>query len=75
VISEVFKSGNSLALRLPEELHPCEGKMNIEASGNCWIVSPVKKRTSWPKGFFARIKLSDADAFQRPSRGEFKART
>ena len=77
MIAEVFKCGNSMALRLPEELHPCEGEMQIEADGDCWKVSPVKpaKKAAWPEGFFARIRLSDPDSFQRPSQGEFKAET
>jgi antitoxin component of MazEF toxin-antitoxin module len=69
MIAKVFKSGNSLALRLPRELHPREGEMQIEAVGDRWIVSPVKSAT-WPKGFFARIRLSEPDLFQRPSQGE-----
>jgi virulence-associated protein VagC len=74
MISEVFKCGDSLALRLPKELHPREGKMQIQASGDCWIVSPVDpvKKAAWPKGFFARIRLSDPDSFQRPSQGELR---
>jgi virulence-associated protein VagC len=46
VIAKVFKSGNSLVLRLPKE-----GEMQIEVLGNRWIVSPIRQR-SWPRGFF-----------------------
>ncbi len=69
MIAKVFKSGNSLALRLPKELRLKVGEVQIEAVGDRWIVSPVKK-SSWPKGFFARIRLSDPDSFTRPSQGE-----
>ena len=69
MIAKVFKSGNSFALRLPKELRPQAGEVQIEAVGDRWIVSPVKK-AAWPKGFFARIRLSDPDSFQRPSQGE-----
>jgi virulence-associated protein VagC len=74
VIAKIFKSGNSLALRLPKELRARVGEVQIEAAGDRWIVSPVKAAT-WPKGFFARIRLSDPDSFQRPSQGEFRTRT
>jgi virulence-associated protein VagC len=69
MIAKVFKSGNSLALRLPKELRPQEGEVRIEAVGDRWIVSPLKP-AAWPKGFFARIQLSDPDSFKRPSQGE-----
>jgi virulence-associated protein VagC len=68
---KVFKSGNSMALRLPKDLNPTEGEMQIEVVGNRWIVSPVKPE-SWPKGFFSRIRLMDSAAFQRPPQGEFR---
>jgi virulence-associated protein VagC len=69
MIAKVFKSGNSLALRLPKELRPRKGEVRIEAVGDRWIVSPVKP-AAWPKGFFARIRLSHPEAFKRPSQGE-----
>ncbi len=71
MIAKVFKSGNSLALRLPKELHPEEGEMQIEAVGEQWIVSPVKA-AAWPKGFFSRIRLSDPAPLQRPSQGDHR---
>ena len=69
MIAKVFKSGNSLALRLPRELRPKAGEVRIEAVGDRWIVSPVKP-AGWPKGFFARIRLRDPEPFKRPSQGE-----
>jgi len=71
MITKVFKSGNSLALRLPRELHPQEGEMWIEALGERWVVSPIKP-ASWPKGFFSRIRLSDPAPFKRPPQGEHR---
>ena len=71
MIAKIFKSGNSLALRLPKELHPAEGEVEIETVGDRWIVSPVKP-ASWPKGFFSRIRLSDPHPFQRPAQGEHR---
>ncbi len=69
MIAKVFKAGNSLALRLPRELVPKEGEMEIEAVGDRWIVSPIKPVT-WPKGFFARIRLTKPGPFKRPPQGE-----
>jgi len=69
VIAKIFKSGNSLALRLPKELHPSVGEVEIEEVGGRWVVSPLKP-ASWPKGFFSRIRLTDAAPFERPPQGE-----
>jgi virulence-associated protein VagC len=71
MIAKVFKSGNSLALRLPKELRPVEGEMEIETVGDRWIISPLK-RTSWPRGFFARIRLQDPAGFKRPPQGDHR---
>jgi virulence-associated protein VagC len=71
MIAKVFKSGNSLALRLPKELKPEEGEVQIEVIGDRWVVSPVKP-ASWPKNFFQRIRLSDPTPFRRPPQGEHR---
>jgi len=71
MIAKVFKSGNSLAIRLPRELHPRVGEVEIEAIGDRWIISPVKP-ASWPKGFFSRIRLADPAPFERPPQGEHR---
>ncbi len=70
MIAKVFKSGNSLALRLPRELRPVEGVMNIEPRGERWIVTPAKPR-KWPTNFFEEIRIED-DAFCRPEQGEHR---
>jgi virulence-associated protein VagC len=71
MIAKVFRSGNSLALRLPKELHPEEGEVEIEAVGDRWIVCPIKP-PAWPKGFFSRIRLSDPAPFERPPQGKHR---
>jgi virulence-associated protein VagC len=71
MIAKIFKSGNSLALRLPKELHPREGEVEIEASGDRWIVSPIQA-AAWPKSFFSRIRLSDPSPLKRPPQGEHR---
>jgi virulence-associated protein VagC len=71
MIAKIFKSGNSMALRLPKELRPVAGEVEVVALGERWIVSPIKP-VSWPKGFFSRIRLSDPTPFMRPPQGEHR---
>ena len=69
MIARIFKSGNSLALRLPKELGASEGEeVEIEAQGDRWIVRPARP-TAWPRGFFSRIRLADPAPLKRPSQG------
>ena len=71
MIAKIFKSGNSLALRLPRELRPEEGEVQIEVVGERWIVSPIKPVT-WPKGFFSRIRLTNPTPLERPPQGDHR---
>jgi virulence-associated protein VagC len=69
MIAKIFKSGNSLALRLPKELGTSEGEeVEIDAQGDRWIIRPVKP-AAWPRGFFSRIRLADPTPLKRPSQG------
>jgi len=67
MIAKIFKTGNSMALRLPRQLNPKVGTVTIETRGDAWIVHPVKPQ-KWPRGFFSKIRISDA-AFARPEQG------
>lgn len=67
MITKVFKSGNSMALRIPKELEPREGEMRIERKGKRWIVEPVKSKT-WPRNLFKKIRINTPD-FVRPEQG------
>jgi virulence-associated protein VagC len=71
MIAKIFKSGNSMALRVPRELHPEEGEVEIEAVGDRWVVTP-RKPEAWPRNFFARICLADPTALKRPAQGEHR---
>jgi len=64
MLTRVFKSGNSLAVRIPKELAIVEAgqEIEIEQVGNTLVVRPVKKETladlmeifaSFPKDFMA----------------------
>jgi len=69
MIAKIFKSGNSLALRLPKELGASAGEeVEIDAQGDRWIIRPAKAAT-WPRGFFSRIRLTDPSPLKRPSQG------
>jgi virulence-associated protein VagC len=71
MIAKIFRSGNSLALRLPKELRAEVGEVQVETVGDRWVVTPVKP-VSWPRGFFKKIRLEDPASFQRPSQGEHR---
>ena len=71
MIAKIFKSGNSLALRLPKQLGAEVGEVRVEAWGDRWIVSPAKSE-SWPRSFFTRIRLSEPSPFERPPQGPLR---
>jgi virulence-associated protein VagC len=71
MIAKIFKTGNSMALRLPKLLNPKEGVVSIEAEGSRWIVEPVKPK-KWPRGFFKKIRIKDS-AFARPKQGKHRS--
>jgi len=71
MIAKIFKTGNSMALRLPKLLNPKEGVVSIEAEGSRWIVEPVKPK-KWPRGFFTKIRINDS-AFTRPKQGKHRS--
>ncbi len=66
--TKIFKSGNSLALRLPRALGPKEGPVSIVQDGDRWIVEPIRSEV-WPENFFERIRVKDPE-FKRPPQGE-----
>jgi virulence-associated protein VagC len=58
--TKVFRSGNSLAVRLPKGMGlPC-GKVSIRRDGPRIIIEEVTK-TGWPEGFFEKIRISRKD--------------
>jgi virulence-associated protein VagC len=67
VTAKIFKTGNSMALRLPSKLNPKVGEVSVEVQGDAWIVRPIKAR-KWPDGFFRKIRISEP-AFARPNQG------
>lgn len=55
--TKVFRSGNSLAVRLPKALElPC-GTVSIHREGRKIIIEEVTEN-GWPLGFFESIRIS-----------------
>jgi len=60
VKTKVFKSGNSLAVRLPKGLElPC-GSVSIHRDGRRIVIEELAQ-TGWPDGFFESIKIARKD--------------
>ena len=58
--TKVFKSGNSLAIRLPKELElPC-GEVSIRRDGKMIVIEELST-SGWPEGFFEDIRISRED--------------
>ncbi|BCU77323.1 hypothetical protein [Luteolibacter sp. LG18] len=58
--TRVFKSGNSLAVRLPKEFElPC-GRVSIHREGRRLVIEEVSEN-GWPEGFFDSIRISRKD--------------
>jgi virulence-associated protein VagC len=58
--TKVFKSGNSLAVRLPKELElPC-GPVSIRKEGAKIVIEEITD-AGWPVGFFESIRIERED--------------
>lgn len=58
--TKVFKSGNSLAVRLPKGLElPC-GTVSIHRDGRKIVIEEVTQ-SGWPEGFFESIRIARKD--------------
>jgi virulence-associated protein VagC len=63
--TKVFKSGNSLAVRLPKELElPC-GEVSIRRDGRMIVIEALPP-SDWPEGFFEHIRISRDDFGREP---------
>ena len=70
--TKVFKSGNSLAIRLPKELElPC-GEVSIRRDGKMIIIEEMPP-SDWPEGFFQDILTSRDDFGREPIQYEEKS--
>ena len=41
-ITKVFKSGNSMAIRIPKEMQPSESEYFIQKIGECYYIQPIR---------------------------------
>ncbi len=58
--TKVFKSGNSVAVRLPKALElPC-GPVSIRREGGRLVIEEIT-REGWPEGFFESVSISRED--------------
>lgn len=58
--TKVFKSGNSLAVRLPKGLElPC-GPVSIHRDGRKIVIEEMTQ-SGWPEGFFENIRIARKD--------------
>ena len=58
--TKIFKSGNSLAVRLPKALElPC-GKVSIHREGHRILIEEVTAN-GWPEGFFESVRIFRKD--------------
>lgn len=63
--TKVFKSGNSLAVRLPKELElPC-GRVSIHKEGTRLVIEEITEN-GWPEGFFESVRISRKDFGREP---------
>lgn len=70
--TKVFKSGNSLAIRLPKELElPC-GEVSIRREGKVIVIEELSP-SGWPVGFFEDIRISREDFGREPVHYEEKS--
>lgn len=60
----VFRSGNSIAVRLPKGfVLPC-GKVSLAREGNKLVIEPIHE--GWPKGYFENTVIEREDFGREP---------
>ena len=58
--TKVFKSGNSLAVRLPKGMElPC-GKVSISRQGDRLVIEALSD-SGWPEGWFESVRIDRED--------------
>ena len=67
----VFLSGNSQAVRIPQEFRFDTKRVEIQRKGATLILSPLPDENTWPEGYLESFSGSRIDdAFTRPDQGE-----
>lgn len=65
--AKLFQNGRSQAVRLPKEFRFHGREVSVRREGEAVILEPIKK-TSWPKGYWERIRDARADFEIEPMR-------
>lgn len=65
--AEVIDIRGAQAVKLPDEFRFEGDKVSIRREGKAVILEPVPP-TTWPEGFFDRIRIDDP-SFARPDQG------
>ena len=68
VTANLFKNGNSQAVRLPRAFRLPGKEASIRRDGDKIILEPLVS-SRWPKTFFASVRIGDK-AFSRPPQGD-----
>ena len=58
--TKIFRSGNSLAVRLPKALELACGPVSIHRDGSKIIIEQMTEN-GWPDGFFESVRISRKD--------------
>lgn len=58
--TKIFRSGNSLAVRLPKALELTCGPVSIHRDGSKIIIEQMTAN-GWPDGFFESVRISRKD--------------
>jgi antitoxin VapB len=66
--AQIVRTDATQAVKLPDEFHFEGDSVSIRREGEAVILEPIKP-SSWPPGFFDRIRIDDP-AFARPEQGE-----
>jgi hypothetical protein len=66
-VAEIVRANGSQLVKLPEEFHMDGNVVIIRRQGEAIVLEPVRP-TTWPPGFFERIRIDDP-AFARPPQG------
>jgi virulence-associated protein VagC len=64
----VVETPEGQVLHLPKEFRFHSPMVSIRREGSALVLEPVKP-TSWPEGFFEKIRIDDP-TFVRPDQGE-----
>ena len=67
-IVEVVNTPEGQVVHLPPEFRFHTASISIRRDGQAIVLEPVEP-TTWPEGFFEKIRIDDA-TFKRPDHGE-----